>query len=235
MNGSATANLTGATAEERSNGNVELRIDDLEMVAGNTYTVDVRAGDLAGFQGTLALSGAELIDLTHAAATAENFGTQLIGEGLLTMSFNADVDADDRLFSLTLLAAADAKLSEVLSLTDRATRTEGYSTTGDIRDLVLNFGSTTVATTQAAFELLQNTPNPFAASTEIRFNLPVAADATLTVQDVTGKVVLVRIIEANAGFNKTAISRREVGGSAGVLTYTLTAGEYTATRKMIVQ
>ncbi len=234
VNGSATANLTGATAEERSNGNVELRIDDLEMVAGNTYTVDVRAGDLAGFQGTLALSGAELIDLTHAAATAENFGTQLIGEGLLTMSFNADVDADDRLFSLTLLAAADAKLSEVLSLTDRATRTEGYSTTGDIRNLVLNFGSTTVAT-EAAFELLQNTPNPFAASTEIRFNLPVAADATLTVQDVTGKVVLVRIIEANAGFNKTVISRREVGGSAGVLTYTLTAGEYTATRKMVVQ
>ncbi len=234
VNGSATADLTGATAEERSNGSVELRIDDLEMVAGNTYTVDVRAGDLAGFQGTLALSGAELIDLTHAAATAENFGTQLADQGMVTMSFNSEVAIDEQLFSLTLLATADAKLSEVLSLTDRATRTEGYSTAGDIRDLVLNFGSTTVATDDA-FELLQNTPNPFAASTEIRFNLPVAADATLTVQDVTGKVVLVRIIEANAGFNKTVISRREVGGSAGVLTYTLTAGEYTATRKMVVQ
>ena len=108
------------------------------------------------------------------------------------------------------------------------------STGGDIRALVLNFGSTTVAT-DVAFELLQNTPNPFAASTEIRFNLPVAADATLTVQDVTGKVILVRAIKANAGFNKTVISRREVGESAGVLTYTLTAGEYTATRKMVVQ
>ncbi|MGB3545614.1 MAG: T9SS type A sorting domain-containing protein, partial [Saprospiraceae bacterium] len=64
---------------------------------------------------------------------------------------------------------------------------------------------------------------------------PVAADATLTVQDVTGKVVLVRSIEANAGFNKTVLLRREVGAAAGVLTYTLTAGEFTATRKMIVQ
>ncbi len=90
-------------------------------------------------------------------------------------------------------------------------------------------------TTEATFELLQNTPNPFATSTEIRFNLPVAAAATLTVQDVTGKVVLVRSIEANAGFNKTVLSRREVGGSAGILTYTLTAGDYTATRKMVVQ
>ncbi len=234
VNGSATANLIGATAEERSNGSVELRVDEMELVAGNTYTVDVRAGDLAGFQGTLALNGAELINLTYAAATAENFGTQLADAGMVTMSFNSEVATDEQLFSVTLLATADAKLSEVLSLTDRATRTEGYSTTGDIRNLVLNFGSTTVAT-EAAFELMQNTPNPFAAQTEIRFNLPVAADATLTVQDVTGKVVLVRSIEANAGFNKTVLSRREVGAAAGVLTYTLTAGEFTATRKMIVQ
>ncbi len=234
VNGSATANLIGATAEERSNGSVELRVDEMELVAGNTYTVDVRAGDLAGFQGTLALNGAELINLTYAAATAENFGTQLADQGMVTMSFNSEVATDEQLFSVTLLATADAKLSEVLSLTDRATRTEGYSTTGDIRNLVLNFGSTTVAT-EAAFELMQNTPNPFATQTEIRFNLPVAADATLTVQDVTGKVVLVRSIEANAGFNKTVLSRREVGAAAGVLTYTLTAGEFTATRKMIVQ
>jgi len=55
-------------------------------------------------------------------------------------------------------------------------------------NVALDFNTTNVAT---AFELNQNTPNPFNGETVIGFNLPEAGAATLTVMDVQGKVLTV--------------------------------------------
>jgi hypothetical protein len=80
--------------------------------------------------------------------------------------------------------------------------------------------------------LNQNTPNPFKGQTVIGFNLPAAADASLTISDMTGKVIkLVRGSYAK-GFNKVELLSNDL--PAGVLTYTLQSGEFTATKKMVV-
>ncbi|MGB3547421.1 MAG: T9SS type A sorting domain-containing protein [Saprospiraceae bacterium] len=230
-----TTNLTsGTSAEERGNGRVELRVDDREMTAGNTYQVAVRAGELEGFQGTLALKGAELLSITDAAATAENFGTQLADLGLLSVSYNGKVDADQELFTLVVRSMTDQLVSEMLQLNDRVTVSEGYTANGSIGSLVLNFG-TQVNTVAGAFEVAQNTPNPFATETMIGYTLDAAAEVTLTVQDVTGKVVLVRRLAGNAGYNTTTLNRADVARAPGVLFYTLTDGVNTATKKMILQ
>ena len=83
-----------------------------------------------------------------------------------------------------------------------------------------------------AIELMQNEPNPFKGQTSVNFLMPTAAAATLSVYDVTGKLVTLRNISANKGLNSEIFTREQLGAS-GVLYYTLKSGEYTATRKMI--
>jgi hypothetical protein len=69
----------------------------------------------------------------------------------------------------------------------------------------------------------------------IQFELPTAATATLTIQDIQGRVIMSRTIDAAAGTNAATLESKELKGATGVLTYTLTAGDFTATRKMVVQ
>ncbi|MBL0101774.1 MAG: T9SS type A sorting domain-containing protein [Saprospiraceae bacterium] len=79
----------------------------------------------------------------------------------------------------------------------------------------------------------QNEPNPFKGQTTVSFVMPEAATATLSVYDVTGKVVTVRNIDANKGLNSEIFTREQLGAT-GVLYYTLKSGDFTATKKMII-
>ncbi|MFZ1526487.1 MAG: T9SS type A sorting domain-containing protein, partial [Saprospiraceae bacterium] len=84
-----------------------------------------------------------------------------------------------------------------------------------------------------AISLMQNEPNPFKGQTTVSFMMPDAAAATLSVYDVTGKVVSVRNINANKGLNSEVFTREQLGAS-GVMYYTLKSGDFTATKKMII-
>jgi hypothetical protein len=85
----------------------------------------------------------------------------------------------------------------------------------------------------AGFELKQNTPNPFAGETVVGFNLPVAGDATLTIQDVTGRTLRVIKGAYAQGYNQVILKSNDLKAT-GVLYYTLESGEFRATRKMVV-
>ena len=82
-------------------------------------------------------------------------------------------------------------------------------------------------------ELYQNEPNPFRGLTTVSFNMPKAAFATLSIYDVTGKLVTVRNIDAVKGLNSEIFNREQLG-SSGILYYTLESGDYSATKKMII-
>jgi hypothetical protein len=81
--------------------------------------------------------------------------------------------------------------------------------------------------------LYQNQPNPFANETQIRFNLPEAMPATLTIYDVSGKVV--QQIEGmyKKGMNQVQVDKSMLPAT-GILYYQLEAGEFRATKKMIL-
>jgi hypothetical protein len=81
--------------------------------------------------------------------------------------------------------------------------------------------------------LFQNEPNPFKGQTVVSFNLVEATQATLTVFDVTGKVITNQNIAGVRGYNSVTLSANQLGTS-GVLYYTLESGEFTATKKMII-
>jgi hypothetical protein len=273
VNGSAQANAL-AGDDRTLNGIFHLQAEDIDLKAGNTYTVAVTAQNLnqiEGYQGTLQLSGVELVDIEYGAATAAHFGLRYANEGMITMSWNHNGDGDgnggdssdggsdamhrvattsvatasvattDVLFSLVLRATADQPLREALSISSRYTAAEAYpSVLADISpergeevfDLGIEF--TNGWNIAAEFELYQNTPNPFAAATLIGFNLPEDATATVTINDASGRVLTIIKGDYAAGYNTINVTKQMIQGATGVLSYTVTSGEFTATKQMIV-
>ena len=81
--------------------------------------------------------------------------------------------------------------------------------------------------------MFQNEPNPFKGETVVRFTLPEAMTATLTVFDVTGKVVHLVEGDYSAGYNEVKLRQKDLSNT-GVLYYRLDADDFTATKKMVV-
>ena len=92
--------------------------------------------------------------------------------------------------------------------------------------------------------LLPNYPNPFNPETWIPFQLAADAEVTLTIYDMTGAIIR-RLdlgyqpagVYANRSRSIYFDGRNERGESvgSGIFFYTLNAGEFTATRKMLIR
>ncbi|PHI21604.1 hypothetical protein CEQ90_01970 [Lewinellaceae bacterium SD302] len=226
----ASADFQGPDSNNSARSTMGLNVQDIDMKAGNTYEVNFTAADMIGFQGTLELgAGVQLVDVTSAALEAGNFNLTNAAQGLIAVSYNGE--AGD-LFTLTVRATNDAQLSDVLNMTDRITAAEAYGQNGEVANLDIDFTNGVAVANEFALE--QNTPNPFADVTKIGYNLPTAATATLTVQDIQGRVLLVREFDAAAGYNTIELEVSALQGATGVMTYTLVAGEQSATRKLVV-
>jgi len=90
-----------------------------------------------------------------------------------------------------------------------------------------------VFTIPAAFALMQNSPNPFNPSTTISYALPRDTHVRLTVHTASGQLVAVLKDEFEYAGNHTA--RWNASGMAnGVYMYTLRAGDFAETRKMLL-
>jgi large repetitive protein len=231
VNGNAIANSTQGSVRNLTS-NLGINVADMNMVAGNEYKVDFTAADLngiEGFQFTLNLDkkGLELVDLVPGIAAEENFGI-FAEEGVVTASWNGEAKGGV-LFSLVVRAKSNTTLSEVLNLNSRYTTAEAYKG-GEVVNVGLNFNASKAS---ANYELYQNTPNPFAGESIIGFNLPAAGAATLTIQDVTGRTLKVINGQYAKGYNQVSLKSTELSAT-GVLTYTLKAADFTATRKMII-
>ena len=92
--------------------------------------------------------------------------------------------------------------------------------------------------------LLANYPNPFNPETWIPYQLTKSADVTLTIYDIKGHVVhTLDLGHQRAGLYQTRGRAAYWDGknafgepvASGVYFYTLTAGEFTATRKMLIR
>ncbi|MFQ5752765.1 MAG: T9SS type A sorting domain-containing protein, partial [bacterium] len=86
------------------------------------------------------------------------------------------------------------------------------------------------------FALEQNYPNPFNPETSIRYQISKPAQVNLEIYNVLGQKVRTLVKEEkNAGFYSVKWDGLDVAGrsvSSGVYIYRLSAGEFTATRKL---
>jgi hypothetical protein len=106
------------------------------------------------------------------------------------------------------------------------------------------YGITTAVDEKAAnttvpqdFSLSQNYPNPFNPSTVISFQLPIASHVKLAIYNTTGQLVRT-LIDGEKAAGRYQIEwdgKNELGAqvSSGVYFYTMQAGSYKATMKMI--
>jgi hypothetical protein len=83
------------------------------------------------------------------------------------------------------------------------------------------------------FALMQNYPNPFNPSTKITYRLPISSEVKLTVFDVHGREVTT-LLQAKqpAGTHEAVFDAS--GLSNGIYYYKLTAGNFSATKEMLL-
>ena len=239
VNGTASPNSLLGSDTRTFAGDLALSLEATQVAAGETFTVDFKANDfknIAGYQFTLGFDNSvEFVDVTtnlEGLSTA-NFGLTKLDEGVITTSWNSNegvtVANGEILFSMTFRANAAVNTKEVLSINSRYTESEAYNGS-DLYNVVLEFNGTSVS---SGFELFQNTPNPFKAETTIGFNMPAAGAVTLTIYDVSGRVLRLIEMDAVKGANSVNVSREGIDAT-GVLYYQLETATETATKKMIL-
>ncbi|MBK8055375.1 MAG: T9SS type A sorting domain-containing protein [Saprospiraceae bacterium] len=240
VNGNVTANSNDNRTESRSAQNFALNTVNASFNAGQIVEVPVivaEANSVTGFQFTVGFDAEKLslegIDGDIVGMTDNNFGFTNLADGLLSVSYNKekamDMQEGDRIIKLTFKAKANGTLSEVMNINSDITKAEAYTGSHD----VMNVNFKVVNRVADGVVLHQNTPNPFKANTVIGFELPKAMSATITIYDVTGKMLREYKDEFSKGYNNLEINKNELG-SVGVMYYTLEAGDFKATKKMVV-
>jgi hypothetical protein len=216
--------------QPRSNGVYSMHTQEYKMKKGNEYEIEIRSKEIVeGIQGGLRLEGVRIVEVIPGLIPSDHIGMRYAQEGEVMISHTSQGETG-LLFTIKVVAKEDRKVSEVLRFTERHLVNEAYNEQGEVMGLSIEFGQGVYA--GAGFELLQNSPNPFNGQTQIGFSLPESGRATLKISDVTGRVLKVIAGEYGKGSHTLNVDRKELG-SAGVMYYTLTFGEYTATKKMI--
>lgn len=83
------------------------------------------------------------------------------------------------------------------------------------------------------YSLLQNYPNPFNPTTTISFKLAKSTFVTLKIYNILGNEILTLVNQVMPG-GKHEIKFDAVGVPSGVYLYTITAGDFVDTKKMIL-
>jgi hypothetical protein len=218
------------------NGILHFVADDRIVKEGEMVELVVRSSDFAsieGYQFTLTTQGLEFRGVEGGIVDMKDENIGVLGS-MLTASWHkvggVSATSNDVLFTLRFQATNSGHLSEMIDLNSKETQAEAYNTSEDIKDLKLSFRG---SENGAEFALYQNEPNPFKGNTVIGYDVPQSGSVTLTVFDVTGKILVVKNQDAVKGYNTITVNSKELP-ALGVMYYKLQAGEYSATKKMVI-
>ncbi|MBK9108976.1 MAG: T9SS type A sorting domain-containing protein [Saprospiraceae bacterium] len=244
ITGNATAGF-GAVTTRGNNTTLELITQEMTFTSGLDVVVPVSVLNnygLTGMQFTIQFDPKvlEFVDVQSAACSLnqDHLGLVALGQGLVTLSWNTNVDFDvnngDKLFTLKFKALSQGNLSNALQFNSIITPALAFNAEVEDMDLKLGFRNQngTVKTHQGII-VYQNQPNPFSEFTIVGYELPDAAQATITVYDLNSKVLHKSVMNATKGYNQFELNTSQLGAT-GVLFYQLDAAGYTATKRMVV-
>ena len=90
----------------------------------------------------------------------------------------------------------------------------------------------------AVFALHQNYPNPFNPTTQIKYDIAEDSFVSITIYDVMGRNIRTLMnVNQNAGYHSIQWDAKNdmgEGVSAGMYIYVIQAGEFRATKKMVL-
>jgi hypothetical protein len=228
--GDVNTTYTGeAVATVRNAKTLNFVTEDINVIAGNEYTVNIAAENFnaAAFQGTFSFTNATVKAAKGSLLTDANMA---IFSNAITASWNGNAQAND-IVAITFVANKSGKLSEVLTINSALTEAVANDVNGTEMNLNLKFTNGAVA--GGEFALNNASPNPVKFETTIGFNLPKDSKATLTVYTTEGKVLSVKNVDAKAGANQITLTKGDLNAT-GVMYYRLETADFSATKKMIV-
>ena len=239
VNNSVDIDLNHSATESRSKDALILT-SDVQRNENGIISVDILASEfteLSGYQFTMEFNAGvyELADIEYAqpGMNESNFGMNRMDAGIITTSWHKEksftLAKDAVLFTLKLKSRIHSANNDIVKISSKVTPAVAYDQELTAKDVRL-IPRTVVADT---YELMQNRPNPFQASTQIEFVLPQAADAVITITNITGKVVQSIQGFYNKGVNAVTVSSEDIG-TTGVFMYKIDSGGFTDTKKMII-
>ncbi len=236
VNATASNSLMGITSEVR-NGTMLLQVSDKAVVAGEQVEIALGSDDfdsVSGLQMTIEFDGLAFNDVAGKAINLNTGNVGVISDNVISMSWNSNtaISSSEDLFIITALATRDGNISDMIKVTDRVLTPEVY-VGSSLAIMNVELGIRGESGIALANSLLQNEPNPFKQSTAISFNLATAGKASLTIRDVAGKVIRTINGEYAAGMNTVTIEKSDIN-TVGILYYTIEAGNFSETKKMII-
>ncbi len=239
--GDVNGTVDAASIVAGSRSNYNLVTEDRTFAPGETVEVSFKASDIintVGMQMSIAFNADALaftgIDAQGIAIGREHIGYTKATEGAIAISWS-DVMAQslttgEELFTLQFRAKSTGQLSDMIAIENADYSSEIYDEQLDIAQLGLVFNDKVET---GEFVLQQNVPNPFAENTLISFYLPNAAQATLTITDLTGRTIKNYTGSFDKGNNYISVRSDELAVS-GVLFYTVATENFTDTKRMVV-
>ncbi len=239
--GDVNGTVDAASIVAGSRSNYNLVTEDRSFTPGETVKVSFKASDVIntlGMQMSIAFNADALaftgIDAQGLAIGREHIGYTKATEGAIAISWS-DVAAQslttgEELFTLQFRAKSSGTISDMVAIENATYNSEIYNEQLDIAQLGLVFNEDAVS---GEFVLQQNVPNPFAENTLISFYLPNAAEATLTITDLTGRTIKNYTGSFDKGNNYISVRADELAVS-GVLFYTVATENFTDTKRMVV-
>jgi hypothetical protein len=240
VNNSALANITSTSTERRSN-NALFTAEVKSFDAGANVKYEIKAGDVMEIMGAQFALEFRADQLTFAGVKggafdikSHHFNAAQTENGKISFSFDIPkgitLKTDDVLFVIEFSAQTSGS-TEAIRLDQSRLHAEVYETDATVRPLHLQLRDKNAEGAQNM--LYQNEPNPFKDFTNISFELSKNSDVVIRVIDVTGKVVFTQKGQFGKGYNTVTVANNQLAKS-GVYYYQIEAGEFSATKKMIL-
>nr|MBS0038037.1 T9SS type A sorting domain-containing protein [Saprospiraceae bacterium] len=230
-------------AEERELGEAySLEVENFKFEEDDLVKVELKAADfrqLLGFQYTFHfdLSSLEFVDFESGILpelSEDNFGFQLLEEGIITQSWNSLMDfyprEEEVLYTFIFKAKKEGQLKESVYLSSQVTPAEAYPNLFETMGMELIFSEKKMESHQTLY-LHRNSPNPFSQSTYIEFSLTQKEEVEVVVFDRSGQKVKVVLGTYERGFHRIEITRADLN-SGGIYFYQIKYGNAVETGKM---
>ncbi len=248
-NATVEFNIPALTTNQASSIILQI-IDVYGNITKQTYTL--RADNTLLVQNRPDVNGDGTVDITDLVFVASKFGEKVVGN----IYPNPDVNRDGVVNVTDLLLVVNSLVSETgaaptIAALNATTLQQWIAQVKQLpdRDVTLEKGITVLEQLLATLtptdtRLLENYPNPFNPETWIPYQLATASDVIITIYDVRGTPIRTLTLGHQSAGSYVSRSRaaywdgRNDTGEAvasGLYFYTLSAGNFTATRKMFLR